>query len=268
MRIENRVVGISGVASGANANIPLEINRRYHTIKLKTTLAGVATLASTVLDRIRVKVNETAIWDVSVARLLKFNAAIGLPDAVGVLSLHFSRPDLADIVNEEATAFDMFGERSFRIEPVIKVVANPGIEAAAWYDFKPNVDAGTGQSSKMILRLFEATESFPTGIKDWTTLNKTRPILRTFLDAASAISEVNVIADDLNVFEGKVLENASMLADYGIDATQFQFPVCFNFTNRLDDGLLVGKSLNFRVTSSATQDVTALMETMSFGFGG
>lgn len=269
MRMINRVVGISGVSSGSNANIPLPVGRRYHTLKLKTTLAGVAAAAGSVIDMIRVKVNESTIWELSAAQLLKFNTAIGLPDTDGILTLHFSRPDLADIINEEATAFDMFGESSFRVEAVIKAVADPGIEAVAYFDTKPNVNPATGQAAKMILRLFTYTESFPLGTKDWTTLNKTRPILRTFLDSAGAgvISQVDVIADDITVFESKVLENVSMLKDYGIVGGTHKFPVVFNFTNRLDDGLLVAKSLNFKVTSSAAQDITAVMETLSLGFG-
>jgi len=212
-----------------------------------------------------VVVNEKGVWEVSVARLLKFNQAIGLPDPVGVLTLHFSRPDLADIVNEEATAFDMFGEGSFRVEPVVKVVAHPGVEAVQIYDFKPNVGPD-GQPSKMIIRLNESTDSFPAGIKDWTTLNKSRPILRAYLDGASAIDKVEVIADDLTVFDSKPAANRALLADYGIDGTVHQFPVCFNFTNLLDDGLLVATALNFKVTSSAAQDITALMETLSFSY--
>jgi hypothetical protein len=262
MRIASRVVGISGVAPAANANIPLEVNRRYHTLKLLTTIAGVATLASSVVSTVKVKVNEGTIWEVSVARLLKFNASIGLPDPVGILTLHFSRPDLADIINEEATAFDMFGERSFRVEPTMVNTANVELAAIAYYDFKPNVGAD-GNPSKIILRLNEYTESFPNGTKDWTTLNKTLPILRILLDAAGTIPAVEVKADDLAVFEATASANSSMLGNYGVDATQFKFPLAFNFTNRLDDGLLVTRSLNVRVTSGAAQDVTALMETFS-----
>ena len=265
MRIANRVVGISGVAAGANANIPLEVNRRYHTIKLLTTIAGVATLASSVVSTIKCKVNEATIWEVSVAKLLKYNARNGLADETGILTLHFSRPDLADIINEEATAWDMFNERSFRIEATMVNTANVELAAIAYYDFKPNLNAA-GAPAKIILRLNEYTESFPNGSKDWTTLNKTLPILRILLDAAGTIPAVEVKADDLVVQEPTALANSSMLGDYGIDATQFKFPIVFNFTNRLDDGLLATRSLNVRVTSGAAQDVTALMETLSTSY--
>lgn len=267
MRLSTRIVAVSGVARNASATVPLDVGRRYHTIKLITSLASVATVASGVIASVIVKVNESSVWEASAAQLLKFNASIGLPDPTGVLTLHFSRPDLADIINEEATAFDLFGERSARIEVKMADVANVELTAVQYYDFKPNVDA-TGNPAKIILRLNSFTESFPNGTKDWVTLNKTRPITRILLDAASTLSAVEVKADDLTVFEAPSLVNTSMLGDYGIDATQYKFPVVFNFTNRLEDALLVSKSLNVRVTSSAAQDVTALVESLSSGFQG
>lgn len=270
MRLKRTITGISGVARNAQANIPLDVNRRYHSIVLLTSLAGVATIASGVVSSLEVFVNEKAVWSVSVADLLKHNAAIGLPDPAGQVTLNFSRPDLADIINEEATAFDMFNERSFRIVPKMADVANVELKAEAYYDFTPNLASDGKTPAKFILWLNSYRETFPGGKKDWVTLDKTRPILRIYLDAAAAFpdSGVEVMADDLTVFEGSLLVNKNMLGKYGIDATQHRAPICFNFTNRLDDGLLVSKSLNVKITNDAAQDVTALMETFTTQFPG
>lgn len=269
MRQKRTVTGISGVARNAQANVPLEVNRRYHTLVFLTALAGVATVGTGVVSKWDVLVNEKSVWQVSTADLLKYNASIGLPDPVGQVSFHFSGPDLADITNEEATAFDMFGERSFRIVPTMADVANVELKAEAFYDFIPNRNA-QGQPAKLIRRLNSFRESFPAGRKDWTTLDKTRPILRILLDAATAFPDdgVEVIADDQTVFEGSLAVNKAMIGRYGIDGTQHKAPLVFNFTNRIDDALLVTKSLNVRVTNTAPQDVSALMETFSNGFEG
>lgn len=269
MRINNRIVGVSGVARAASATVPLEVNRRYHTVKLNTTIAGTDTVASSVISKILVKVNEAQIWEATATELLDFNASIGLPDPTGILSLHFSRPDLADIINEEATAFDLFGERSARIEVTMADTANVGFTAVEYYDLKPNVDA-QGNPAKIIMRLNRFTETFPVGTKDWVTINKTRPITRILLQGANGIESVEVKADDRTIFEASAIVNKSMLTNYGIVATVHKFPVIFNFTNRLEDALLVSKSLNLRVTHGAGlgQDVTALVESISAGFQG
>ncbi len=270
MRLKRTVTGISGVARNAQANIPFEVNRRYHSIVLLTALAGVATTASGVVSKLDVMVNNKSVWNVSVADLLKFNASIGLPDPAGQVTLNFSRPDLADIINEEATAFDMFGESSFRIVPTMADVANVELKAESYYDFTPNLASDGKTPAKFVIWLNSYRESFPAGRKDWVTLDKTRPILRMFLDAAAAFPDdgVEVIADDMAVFEGSLLVNKNMLGKYGIDATQHKAPIAFNFTNRLDDGLLVTKSLNVRITNTAAQDVSALMETFTTQFPG
>lgn len=267
MRSKRTITGISGVARNAQANVPLEVNRRYHSVIFATALAGVATIASGVIAKLDVLVNEKSVWQVSAAELLKWNASIGLPDPVGQLTLNFSRPDLADIINEEACAFDTFNERSFRIVVTMADVANVELQGEAYYDLIPNRDAA-GNPAKIILRLNSFRESFPIGRKDWTTIDKTRPILRIMLDAATAFPDtgVEVLADDATVFEGSLKINAAMLGKYGIDATQYKAPLAFNFTNRLDDGLVVSKSLNVRITNTAAQDVSALVESFSTSF--
>lgn len=267
MRLKRTITGISGVARNAQANIPLEVDRRYHSIVLLTSLAGVATIASGVVASLECQVNSKPVWSVSVADLLKWNASIGLPDPNGQVTLNFSRPDLADIINEEAVAWDMFGEKSFRIVPKMADVANVELNAEAYYDLTPNRDE-QGNPRKLVLWLNSYRESFPAGRKDWVTLERSRPITRLLLDAATAFPDngVEVIADELPVFEGSLAVNANMLGKYGINAAQHRAPICFNFTNRLDDGLLVTKSLNVRLTNSVAQDVSAFMESLSTSF--
>lgn len=266
MRISNRITGISGVVSGGLATIPLEVNRRYHTIKLQTFSNGSAAAASTVIDMVRVKVNEQTIWELTAAQLLKLNALDRIANATGELSLNFSNPALADIIDEEATAFDLFGERSFKIELVLKTLAGgavPTIEGTAIFDFGGTFDRASGRRVKTIVRRSYITQAVPAGVYDLTTLSIKNPILRILLDGAEDITAVEVRADNLSVIEASSVINARILADYGIDATQFKYPVCFNFTNRLTDFLAVSSSLNVKLTSANSQTLTAISETIT-----
>ena len=129
MRICNRITGISGVTAGGLATVPLEVARRYHTIKFKTFINGVAALASNVIDMVRAKVNGGTIWELTAAQILKLNAAANLADADGEVTLHFSDPSRADIIDEEATAWDLFDERTFKIELVLKTPGGGGAQS-------------------------------------------------------------------------------------------------------------------------------------------
>lgn len=274
MRIQNRITGISGVTAGGLATVPMEVNRRYHTIKFKTFINGAAALASNVIDMVRAKVNGNTIWELTAAQILKLNASAQLADADGEVTLHFSDPSRADIIDEEATAWDLFDERTFKIELVLKTPGGGGVplvEGAMWFDFGRNYrrDAAgnlTREAVKMIVRRSYITQAVPAGKYDLTTLSIKDPILRLWLDGAEVISEVEVKADSLSIVESKVFENVRMLANYKIDATQFKFPIIFDFTNRVVDFLQVSRSLLVTFWNANSQTVTIISETLTASF--
>ena len=140
-----------------------------------------------------------------------------------------------------------------------------------WYDFGRNYkrDAAgnpTREAVKMIVRRGYITQAVPAGKYDLTTISIKDPILRLWLDGAEVISEVEVKADSLSIFEAKVFENVSMLADYKIDGTQFKFPIVFDFTNRVVDFLQVSRSLTVTFWNANAQTATVISETLTAGF--
>lgn len=266
MRFLNRITGIEGVVSQGLATFSLPTGPRYHAIKLRTFLDGDPAAAGSVVERVRVKVNEVTIWDVAVSRLLAEATLNGLTLAVGELPLFFSEPWRADKVDEQLTAWDTFGERSFKVELVIANTDDevPLISGTSIFDYGATIV--DGQRRKSIIKKLEYTFNAPTGSFDIDTLNIRYPILRLLMAAGGAINEVEVTADSVRVLEITTPANTQNLANYGLVGTAFAFPVCFDYTEQLTDFLEVSKSLNVRVASGATQAVTILQETIAPGF--
>jgi hypothetical protein len=268
MKTINRITGIEGVVEGGLGTFSIPIGPRYFYLKLFCFLDGVATAASTVVDRVRVKVNDNAIWDVSAQRLIAEAALDGITVGVGELPINFANPAAADKIDEALTAWDTFGERSVTVELSLKSAGGvPLVSGIMAFDrgFRANA---AGQRIKTVIRKFESTYNLGAGLADVDTLNKRWPIQRLLMDGASNISQVDVIADSRRVWEASDTENTRILADYGLDATAFNYPLCFNFTEQLSDFLEVAQTLNVRVTSAAAQTVTILQTSISNGFDG
>jgi hypothetical protein len=271
-RFPNRITGIEGVVQGGLATFSLPTGPRYTALKLFCAVNGVATAASTVIDRIRLKVNEITQWDVTADRLLRRAALDGATPAVGELPINFAMPGRADKDDELWTAWDTFGERSFTVEIQLKTLAQPTdvplITGVKYFDYGATMVTVGGQQvrRKSIIRLLEATANATSGRYDIDHLTKRFPILRLLMDGSASIDYVEINADDVRVWELSKHENARTLADYGLDATQFNYPLCFDFTERLTDFLQVQKTLNLRITSAAANTVTVLQEVIAAGF--
>ena len=69
-----------------------------------------------------------------------------------------------------------------------------------------------------------------------------------------------VVDDTVTVFEMTRAENAEFLKDYGLDATAFSFPLCFDIEGQLLKRLEGIKSLRITVQGSAAQTITSLVE--------
>lgn len=267
-RAINRITGITGVIQGGIALLRLEVGPRYHAIKFTTKINGVRVVATAVIDWIRVKVNETTIRELTAAELIAINQLNGITTTLGDLGLFFSEPGRADKVDEEATAWQTAGERSFTIEIKVKTLALPGdqplIEAEAIFDMdKPTRN---GKLVKNIIRHTGQAHALAAGTNNLTTLETSNPLLRILLTGPSAISEVEVKADSFQYFESGVFENTQRLKDYGMDATAFTFPIVFDYTERLDHFLVVSKTLNVKVVSAAVQDIRSITEFVTDGF--
>lgn len=121
----NRITGIEGVSQGGSASFKLDTGRRLHAIQLLTYINGVLAAADSVVDRVRVKVNEVTQWDVPAEYLLREARLNGYAPAVGVLPLFFAEPGRADKTDEQALAYDLTDARSFTVELTFKTTGTP-----------------------------------------------------------------------------------------------------------------------------------------------
>lgn len=254
--------------TGGTATFSLPTGPRYHSLLLQTFLGGVLDDADDIIDRVRLKVNEVTIWDVTAAQLLKEAELNGVTVDTGSLPLFFSEPWRADKTDEEITAWDTFGERSFKVELVIKpaLVGVVLVTGQMTYDFDGLVIDGVRRKS--IIRKLAYTFNAPAGAYDIDTLNIRYPILRLLMDGTQAINWVEVTADSRRVFEATLFQNTELLNNYGFDAgaASFRFPVVFDHSEQLKDFLEVQKSLNVRIDSAAGQAVNILQESIAPGF--
>lgn len=272
LRLTNKIVGITGVVQGATANVTLDVGPRYHALVFQTRVNGTLTAAATVIDTVRIKVNETVIRELTAAQILAINALNGLTADTGELSIFFSEPGRADKVDEEATAWQTAGERSFKVELKIKTLANAGdvptVEGLAVYDYeRPTVQTANGPVLvKNIVRHTTQAHALASGTNNITTLERLNPILRILFAGSAALTEYEVKADSTVVREGSKFQNDNLLKAYQLNPAAFTLPIVFDYTERLDHYLVVGQSLNVRLTSASAQDVVSITETVTNGF--
>lgn len=100
MKIRKKLPSIYGVSAGNTASLDLPLGKTYESITLE--YSGV-TLEQ--LKNIRVVLNGKTIQEyVSGARLAAFNKFYGLDDNAGYLTLHFVRPEMANLKQRHFTA--------------------------------------------------------------------------------------------------------------------------------------------------------------------
>ncbi len=265
----NRITGIDGVAQGGTATVSLDVGPRYFFLKFWVRVNNVLTLASDVIQTVRVKVNEVTIRELSAARILALNAFNGCADAAGTLSLHFAEPGRADKTDEVFLAWDTYGERSFTVELVLKNLANPAdvIRINGLKSLDYGFWAGPkGERVKNIVKQLVLSENIAAGQYDITKLPIRFPLLRVHLDAANPITYLEVDADGRRVCEAAKNENESILGNYGLVGNTFAYSFCPDYREQVSDFLAVGSTLNLRTTSGVAQSVDCIVESLAPGF--
>lgn len=206
-----------GIAPNGQALYKLPIGARYHDLYIE--YSGL-TLSD--MTEIRVKINGLVVQRFSATERDLLNQFLGLPAANGVLRIPFDRVGLKNRVDEEITAIntdasDQQGNRisSFAVEidiagtataPVLTMTA----EQSDKVERLPNGErAGPGvipyitKSSRNPAGAgeFEISD-FNYGKSDSLSLNRI-----TFMPDAGAISEVEVLADNVRIFKRSTVLN-------------------------------------------------------------
>ena len=279
MRNIENINGIAGVAVGGVATLLMALERRYHNTKVFPSAMiesdpvgapGVYDLATTdptkIIESSKLIVNGVVIRDLTPAQAIKLaQANYGGVPVTDHIPFFFSDPTRASITGEEATSWDMFGQRTFVMEHKLRSnISNPVIKTIASYDYGRNV-AGN-QPFLNIVKQQSYTYNAPQGDLDIVSLPIRNPIQRIHIEpSAGTISEVLVKRDAETVFEATKAQNDAFHADYGI-VSPFGFSVIFDHEQQLTSPLKVNRDLNVRPRFSTPNSANVLVESIARGY--
>lgn len=246
-RLQNYIAGIQGIGSGATATVNVPVNRRYHSMRiLCTNAAGALTDATTIVSLVELVVNgqvirsETPATFINVAKTYRYTPATG---EIPIFFTEFWRNE--NPTAAEATSWDMFGQSTFVVRlTFLSPGGGVGIQSILGdYDFKRNVrfNRATGQNEYFlaIVKMTSVAINAVSGTNDVTTIPTAWPIQRLFVDiSANAISSVQIYTDNnVKNWEATKAENAILLNSNGITATFFEYPIIFDYDDRIDSNL-------------------------------
>lgn len=281
MRIQNYITGIQGVTAGGVATLNIPIDRRYHALKLfvsGTFNAGTSTDPNELIASARLMVNGVVMRDLLPSDIIKIAKLNGItPDTTnGETPFYFSEPWRASVLGEESTSWDMKGQTSFTLEVTFNSVSTTGsfaitnLAAAVIgsFDYARNLN-GANQPFLAIVKQLRYSVSAPAGQFDFTTLPTVHPIQRThFRTSTGTISSMEVYNDSTKVMEGLTAQINDFYKDYKlVPASGFSLSAIFDFTQQISDALFVqNNNLDFRITSSAANALTAIVEARAPGY--
>lgn len=270
MRIYEPVAGIEGVASGATPTIQIANNRRLLMVKLYASAMNAdpaAVYGADVMDEIQAYVGTKLIRTVTAAELLFFSSFNGLtitPANDGV-TLYFVEPKRASVMDEQITAWDLFGSDKV----TLKVKVKAGLTAVA-LTAKQAYDDGfsTNQAGQRVLNIIKQDVSYvnAAAVHDIMNIDVSTPIQRIFLfpESGKAIQAVKAYVDETKIVHDlSATENRSFLKDYGLVSEVGNgkcYPVCFDLEGQILNGLNNAKSLRLNVTSSAGGQIKFIVE--------
>lgn len=276
MRRYEPIAGIEGVASGAQATVKVPVNRRIHMIRFYasgTDSVPATVYAADVIDTIYAYVDGKLMRTVTGAELAFFSAYNGytLSQPGNGLTMYFTDPKRASVMDEQVTAWDLWGIGDVTLKVAIKSGLT-GVSLSAIMDYDDGYTTNAqGQRVLNILKwtpfYFNASTSY-----DITALDIDKPIQRVFLfpESGKAISKVTVVVNDTDyVWEMTANENQAFHKDYGMVVTTGNgncYPVAFDLNGQLFDGLPIVRSLRLKVDSSAAGQIKAVLVNRAPGY--
>jgi len=274
MRNVNYINGVSGVGTGnvALADIPTGV--RYHALKVFLAATVAAAANTNPIDilatgqSVQLICDGVTIRSLSPTQILKIAALNGITAAAGELPLYFSEPWRASVTGEESTSWPMYYNRKLTLQMTFAAGASAITCAVmASYDYAKNV--ADGKDFMAIVKQLQYQDTVPAGNFDFLLVPKQFPIQRVHLSvSAGTVVSVEVYRNSEKIREGTTAQNSAFLKDYDIDASQFSYPVVFDFEQQISSPLIVSPNdtLNFRVNSTNANTLTALAEIRAPGF--
>lgn len=272
MRLYEPIAGIEGVASGASATVKIPANRRLHLFKLVASAMNVvpaAVYGTDVIDEVLVYVGGKLQRNITSAELVaiaNLNGRVTNGAAAGdAVSMFMSEPWRASVMDEQVTAFDLWGVGDVTLKVKIKAgLTVPTLKVVMAHDdgFTTN---GKGERLLNIIRhtpfFFNAGTQY-----DITALDLDKPIQRIYLFPASGTTINSVKAtvnDSVVVHELTQQENQEFLADYKLVSelgNGKMYPLCFDLEQQVFNMLAAPRSLRISINQTAAGQVKALLE--------
>lgn len=269
MRIFEPIAGIEGVASGATATVKIPTQRRLHALRLfaaGTNAVPAAVWGANVIDEVFLYVNGRLIQTLTgleIEDIVNLNTVPFVQSTDGS-PLFFSEPWRASVMDEQVSAWDLFGISDMTVKVKLKTGLT-GVTLSAVMEHDDGFSSINGQRVLNIVKrtpfFFNAGTSF-----DITALDADKPIHRIYLYPGTGVSitEVKVIVNDTQtVHELTANQNSAFLKDYGLTYTPgagTRYPVVFDQNQQFFDALPAVRSLRVTVKSSAAGQIKAVLE--------
>lgn len=283
-RLINTLAGINGVVAGGVASIKLDCNRRYHRLVLQTAetvggTPGTATSPATVLSTLQLLVNGVKIWDIPPQEVMNINAATGITQQTGELTLAFTDPSRKFIRRDTLTSWDMVGQSTFEVNVGIgSAIVAPLLTGIFEFDYIRNVrsQAASGKTAAAAVPFVQPvarhmyTFNLPSGTSLLNTLPISSPIARIWLrgSTVASITQLEVLQDNNKVLDASVAQINQAYGDYGFvmggasGSTGYDTAYIADPNGRPWLALKCQAELVLKVTTSAPITLYAVMETL------
>lgn len=265
MRNIKRITGIEGVRAGGRPRVKLPVNERVFGLYGFTYLDGVLVPVSQVLGRVRLFVNGITMWDAPAQYFVDRAKRESRALIDGELPLEFADPSRADKIDEQVTAWNLFGETSFELEfEILEDLGGKVPDVVFTRVVDGFYSAVNGVAVKQCTKITTLGKNCVAGDNDVDNL-PTRDALQRISFYGVQPVELNVDLDSSRIIEGKMDLLERIYAAHGHTALASK-TLRFDFTERIEDYLVVKKSLNLRIRTAAAGAMDMVVESLSPGF--
>ncbi|WP_415907283.1 hypothetical protein [Oleiharenicola sp. Vm1] len=270
------IAGITVGAAGSDSTIPFPTNRRLLLARLyaQATAPGPVTVyGADVVDGLQFYVGTKLIRDVTASELLYLAKLNGrgtlVPSASVGIPFFFAEPHRASVMDEQVTAWDLFGVPNMTVKARTKAgLTNPIVKVEHVYDD----EFATNSKGERVLNIIKHEPVYLGSLGTTADIIQPNipidlPIQRIHIipDAGSTINWAKVTINESDViFDATQAENIEFLADYKLVAEAGNgkpFPVVFDANGQLFDGLeLPFRSIKLSINQSVAGPVKLLLE--------
>ena len=280
MRRYEPIAGITVGASDSDSTIPIPNNRRLLMLRLFATgvAAGPVTVyGANVISDILVYVGTRLVLQTTMQELLDVAALSGFaitPSATVGVPMFFADPKRASVMDEQVTAWDLFGSENVTIK-ARTVTALTGVTLKAVLDYDDGFTTNAqGNRILNVIRIDPVNLGALGTVADILSpvIPVDLPIQRIFAYPAAGvtITSVRVTINGSQIVQDLTqAENINFLSDYGLVAAAGNgkvFPIVFDASGQLFDGLQPVQSLKLTINQSGAGAVKLVLHRRAAGY--